>query len=242
MKKSKVLAIFFLILAMALTTCTKKPTSITIPYKEPVCFELFKVYLDTELPPNYVKAVQDAWNNELRYDGIIKRHTWWIGDYTVFVYYHTYITGILHTSYSEVIFFTTTQPKKCIERIHSTITIFKADFLETMTILSKIKTYVYINNYDPVKDEQEAKNIMINYLDEYIEKYKEVSYDGSLIDNLKKSLIDENYIWDWVDHFVYYKSPSDFGGGIIINKLTSKLDFLGSSVFFGTGRRYFPLD
>lgn len=241
MKKSKVLPIFFLILAMPLMTCTKKPTSITTPYKEPVCFDLFNPYLDTELPQNYVKAVQDAWNNELRYDEKIKCHTWLRGDYTVFVYYHTYITGF-DTSYSEVIFFTTTQPKKCIERIHSTITIFKAEFLETMTILSKIKTYVYINNYDPVKDEQEAKNIMISYLDEYIEKYKEVSYNGFLIDNLKKSLIDENYMWDWVDHFVYYKSPSDFGGGIIINKVTSKLDFLGSSVWDGTGRRYFPSD
>jgi hypothetical protein len=111
-----------------------------------------------------------------------------------------------------------------------------------VTTLSKIKTYAYINKYDPVKNEQEAKNIMINYLDEYIEKYKEVSYDGFLIDNLKKSFIEENYTWDWVDHFVYYRSPSDFGGGIIINKLSSKLDFLGSSVFFGTGKRYFPSD
>jgi hypothetical protein len=241
MKKSKVLAIFFLILAMALMTCTKKPTSTTIPYKEPVCFELFKAYLNTELPQNYVKAVQNAWNNELRYDETIKRHTWWIGDYNVFVYDHLY-TFYIDSTYREVIFFTTTNPKKCTKKIYSTITIFKAEFQDTVTILSKIKTYTYINKYDPAKDEQEAKNIMINYLDEYIEKYKDVSYDRFLIDNLKKSLIDENYIRDWVDHFVYSKFPSDFGGGIIINKLSSKLDFLGSSVWDGTGKRYFPSD
>jgi hypothetical protein len=241
MKKSKVLVVFLLILTMALLTCTKKPTSITIPYKEPVRFELFRAYLDMELPEDYVKAVHDAWNNELRYDETIKGYTWWIGDYTVFVYDHLYIFS-MGNIYREVIFFTTTNPKKCTPKIYSTITIFKAEFLETTTILSKIKTYVYINNYDPVKDEQEAKNMMINYLDEYIEKYKEVSYDKFLIDNLKKSLIDENYVWDSVDHFVYYKSPSDFGGGIIINKLTSKLDFLGSSVWDGTGKRYFPSD
>jgi hypothetical protein len=241
MKRSRVLAIFFLILMIALLTCTKKPTSITIPYKEPVRFELFKAYLDMELPEDYVKAVHDAWNNELRYDETIKRHTWWIGDYTVFVYDHLY-TFYTDSTYREVIFFTTTNPKKCTEKVHSTITIFKAEFQDTITKLSKIKTYTYINKYDPVKDKQEAENIMINYLDEYIEKYKEVSYDKFLIDNLKKSLIDENYVWDSVDHFVYYKSPSDFGGGIIINKLSSKLDFLGSSVFFGTGKRYFPSD
>lgn len=241
MRKSKVLAIFFLIMVMALMTCTKKPTSITIPYKEPVRFELFKVYFDVELPENYVKAVHDAWNNELRYDETIKRYTWLIGDYTVFVYDHLY-TFYIDSTYSEVIFFTTTNPKKCTEKVHFTITIFKAEFQDTITKLSKIKTYAYVNNYGPVKNEQEAKDIMMKYLDEYVEKYKQVPYDRYLINNLKEGLVDEDYIRDWVDHFVYYRSPSDFGGGIIINKLSSKLDFLGSSVFFGAGKRYFPSD
>ena len=224
-----------------LVACTKKPTKFEVPYKEPLRFDLYKQYLDVELPANYIKAVQDAWNNELRYDETIKKHTWWIGDYTVFVYNHLYIFYMDSTN-SEVIFFTKTNPKKCTEKVHSTTTIFKAEFQDTITKLSKIKTYVYINRYDPVKDEEEAKDILIKYLDEYIEKYKQVPYDRYLINNLKEGLVEENYIRDWGDHFVYYKSPSDFGGGIIINKLTSKLDFLGSSVFFGTGRRYFPLD
>lgn len=241
MKKARNPVIFLLSLTVTLVACTKKPTSVP-QYREPVRFELFKTYLDVELPQNYVKAVHEAWNNELRNDEKIKCHTWLRGDFTVFVYHHCYITGMLDTTYSEVIFFTTTQPKKCTEKIYSTTTVFKEEFQDTIIKLSRIKTYAYVNNYNPVKNEQEAKNIMINYLDEYIEKYKGISHHSSLIDKLKKALLDENYIRDWVDHFVYWKFPSDFGGGIIINKLSSKLDFLGSSVWFGYGQRYFPQD
>jgi hypothetical protein len=241
MKKSKIPLIPFLILTVALMTCTKKPTTIEIPYKEPVRFELFNNYLDVELPENYVRAVHDAWDNELRYDEKIKNYTWLRGDYMVFVYAHTYLFNV-DTSYREVIFFTTTNPKKCTQKVYSTTTIFEAEFQDTITILSKIKTYAYINRYAPIKNEQEAKGMMTIYLEEYIEKYKQVPYDLYLINNLKEGLVDDNYIQDWVDHFVYYDPSHDFGGGIIINQLSSKLDFLGSSVFFGAGRRYFPVD
>lgn len=241
MKKSRNFGIIFLILMITLIACTKKPTSFEVSYKEPLRFDVYRQYLDVELAPNYIKAVQDAWNNKLRYDEGIKNYTWLKGDYTVFAYFHNY-TFMLHTTYSEVIFFTTTRPKKCTEKVYSTTTTFKAEFKDTIINLSRIRTYSYVNKYDPVISEKEAKNIMINYLDEYIEKYKDVPYDEYLIDNLKKSLINKNDSRDWFDHFVYYDPSHDFGGGIIINKLSSKFEFLGSTVFFGTGKRYFPED
>ena len=241
MKKSRNSGIIFLIFIIILIACTKKPTSFEVPYKEPLRFDLYRQYLDVELPANYIKAVQDAWNNELRYDEGIKNHTWLKGNYTVFAYFHNY-TFKLGTTYSELIFFTATKPQKCTEKVYSTTTIFKAEFEDTTIKLTKIRTYSYVNKHDPVISEEEAKNIMINYLDKYIEKYKDVPYDKYLIDNLKKLLINKNDIRDWFDHFVYYDQPFDFGGGIIINKLSSQLEFLGSTVFFGTGKRYFPED
>jgi len=232
MKKSRNSGIILLILMTTLIACTKKPTRFEVPYKEPLRFDLYRQYLDAELPANYIKAVQDAWNNELRYDETIKRHTWLIGDYTVFVYDHLY-TFYTDSTYREVIFFTTTKSKKCTEKVYSTTTIFKAEFQDTIIKLSRIRTYSYVNKYDPVISEEEAKNIMINYLDEY---------DEYIIDNLKKSLMEKNDIRDWFDHFVYYDPSQDFGGGVIINKLSSKLEFLGNTVFFGAGKRYFPED
>ena len=232
MKKSRNSGIILLILMTTLIACTKKPTRFEVPYKEPLRFDLYRQYLDAELPANYIKAVQDAWNNELRYDETIKRHTWLIGDYTVFVYDHLY-TFYTDSTYREVIFFTTTKSKKCTEKVYSTTTIFKAEFQDTIIKLSRIRTYSYVNKYDPVISEEEAKNIMINYLDEY---------DEYIIDNLKKSLMEKNDIRDWFDHFVYYDPSQDFGWGVIINKLSSKLEFLGNTVFFGAGKRYFPED
>lgn len=195
MKKQVNSAIFFLIVSIVLFSCTKKPTSFEVPYKEPLRFDVYRQYLDVELAANYIKAVQDAWNNELRYDEGIKKYTWLKGDYTVFAYFHNY-TFMFDSTYSEVIFFTTTHPKKCTEKIYSTTTIFKAEFQDTITKLSKIKTYTYINKYDPVKNEQEGKDIMIKYLDEYIKKYEQVLYHRYLINNLKEGLVDENDIRD----------------------------------------------
>jgi len=242
-KRVKNFAILFLILAVISTTCTKKGTTPQAEYKEPLAFDLYKTYEDMPLDSNYVRRVHDTWNNELKDDETVKNNTWLMGDYKVFVYAIGYIYAMGDTSYNEVIFFTTTKPKKCTDKIHTTITVFEADFRDTSINFTKIKTYVYLNKYYPIKNEEEAKGRMSYYLDEYIEKYENVPYDRSLINYLKEGLHGWNsYIRDWANHYVYYKSPGDFGGAIIVNKLSSKLDFLGSSVWMGTGKRYFPSD
>lgn len=235
MKKVEIFAALFVILAIVVTSCTKKATAPHPEYKEPLAFDLYKTYEDMPLDSNYVRRVHDTWNNELKDDETVKNNTWFMGDYKVFVYPHGYIYGMLDTSYNEVLFFTTTKPKKCTDKIHTTITVFEATFRDTSIDLSKIKTYVFVNKYHPIKNETEAKNIMLNYLDEYL-------HYGSLIGYLKQGLQADGYIREWDDHYVYYKSPGDFGGAIIVNKLSSKLDFLGSSVWMGTGKRYFPSD
>jgi hypothetical protein len=76
---------------------------------------------------------------------------------------------------------------------------------------------------------------MIEYLDEYIREY-----DQTTLNYIKKSLQWYHFVWEWGDYFVYYEFPTDFGGAVIVNKLTSQLDFLGSSIFMGHGTRYFP--
>ena len=108
--------------------------------------------------------------------------------------------------------------------------------------LSKIKTYVYVNDYHPIKDEDQAKKIMIDYMDEYIAKFDSIPYDSFLIGQLKSGHQPGRHLKEWGDHYVYYAPPLDFGGAVIVNKLNSKLDFLGTSVSIGSGRRYFPLD
>jgi hypothetical protein len=234
MKKFETFVTVFVILAIVLTSCTKKATTTHPEYKEPLAFEIFKVYEDVPLDTNYAKKVHDTWQNELKDDEVIKNHTWLVGDYKVFIYLHVYMFFV-DTSYYEGIFFTTTKPKKCTEMVHSTITVFEADVRDTIIDFSKIKTYVYVNRCHPIKNGTAAKKIMLDYLDEYL-------HYGSLIGYLKQGLQANGYIRDWGDHYVYEKSPSDFGGAIIINKLTSKLDFLGSSVWMGHGSRYFPID
>lgn len=235
MNRLKRLTTIVLVSGLALTVCTKKVTTPEAQYKEPLSFDLYKTYEDVPLDKNYVKKVHDTWNNELKDDETIKSNTWLVGDYKVFVYAHGYIYGMLDTSYNEILFFTTTKPKKSTDKIHNTITVFEATFWDTSIDLSKIKTYVFVNKYHPIKNETEAKNIMLNYLDEYL------CY-GSLIGYLKEGLQADGYIREWDDHYVYEKTPHDFGGAIIVNKLSSKLDFLGSSVWMGTGKRYFPID
>jgi hypothetical protein len=241
MKKLNSLLQIFLILMVVLTACAKKATTPLPVYHEPLSFEIFKAYEREPLDTDYVKKVHDTWQNDLKDDEVIKNHTWLVGDYKVFVYLHVY-SFFTDTNYYEMLFFTTTQPNKCKEKIHSTITAFKAEFQYTLVKLSKIKTFVNVNNYRPIKNEDEAKGVMIDYLNEYLEIYDTLSYDRYLINELKKYLQEDNYIRDWEDHYVYNKSPGDFGGAIIVNKLTSKLDFLGSSVWMGHGKRYFPSD
>lgn len=244
MNRVKKFVTIFLILVVALTSCAKKATTPHPEYKEPLSFDLYRTLEDVPLDENYVKKVHDTWNNELKDDETIKNNTWLMSDYKVFVYAIGYIYAMGDTSYYEVIFFTTTKPKKCTDKIHTTITVFEADLRDTSIELSKIKTYVYTNKYYPIKNEQEAKNVMLNYLDKYIENYEDVPYDRSLIKWLKKGILGGTFVYirDWGDHYVYEKPPGDFGGAIIVNKLTSKLDFLGSSVWMGTGKRYFPID
>lgn len=241
MKKLNSFLQIFLILMVVFTACTKKATTPVPGYREPLSFEIFKAYEDAPLDSNYVKKVHDTWQNELKDDEIIKNHTWLVGDYRVFVYLHVY-SFFTDPNYFEILFLTTTQPKKCADQIHSTITAFEAEFLDTLVSLTKIETFVNVNDYHPIENEDQAKGIMIDYLNEYIAEYDSLTYDGYLIIYLKEYFLKDNYTWDWEDHYVYYRSPGDFGGAIIVNKLTSKLDFLGSSVWMGHGKRYFPSD
>jgi hypothetical protein len=241
MKRLNNLLHIFLILMIVFTACTKKATTPLPVYKEPLSFEIFKEYEDVPLDTNFVRMVHDTWQNELKDDEVIRNHTWLVGDYKVFIYSHGY-TFFIDTSYDEVLFFTTTQPKKCIDKIHSAIAIFEAKFENTNMRLSKIKIYVYVNTYHPIKNEEEAESIMVDYLDEYLGRGDGIPYDQGLIQELKGDLQADRYIREWGDHYVYVEVPHDFGLAIVVNKLTSKLDFLGTSVWVGHGKRYFPSD
>ena len=241
MKGIRNLSMVFLILAVASTTCTKKGTAPQPEYREPLSFHIFKVYEDMPLDSEYVRKAHDTWDQELKKDWTIATHTWCLGDYRVFVYSHCYWFEV-GASYTEVLFFTTSQPSEAIDKIHSTITVYEADAGTSGIELSKIGTYACLDRFDPIEDETEAKSIMMSYIDQYLEEYSGVPYDSSLMEELKGRLQGGSYIRDWVDHYVCYEHPGDLGGAIIVNKLTSKLDFLGSSVFMGHGRRYFPPD
>lgn len=241
MARAKNLLVFSLILAVASTTCTKKGTAPQPEYREPLSFDIFKMFVDVPLDSDYVIKVHDTWDQELKEDETIAAHTWFLGDYRVFVYSHCYWFEV-GASYTEVIFFTTSQPSGATDKIHCTITVYEADIGTSGAEFSKIETYVYLDRFDPIGNETDAKNTMMYYLDQYLEKYSGLPYDSSLIDELKRGLQGGEYIRHWVDHYVCYEPPSDFGGAVIVNKLTSKLDFLGSSVFMGYGRRYFPPD
>ncbi|MGB2805084.1 MAG: hypothetical protein WBD64_09350 [Candidatus Zixiibacteriota bacterium] len=241
MARAKNLVVLSLILAVASTTCTKKGTTPQHEYREPLSFDIFKMFVDVPLDSEYVRRVRDTWDHELKEDRTIATHTWCLGDYRVFVYSHCYWFEV-GAGYTEVLFFTTSQPSEATDKIHSTITVYEADVGTSGTEFSKIGTYVYLDRFDPIENETEAKNTMMFYIDQYLEKYSGLPYDSSLIDELKRGLQGGEYIRDWIDHYVCYEPPGDFGGAIIVNKLTSQLDFLGSSVFMGYGRRYFPPD
>jgi hypothetical protein len=239
--RAKSLLVFSLILTVASTTCTRKGTTPRHEYREPLFFDLFEMYPCFPPECDYAAKVHDTWDGELKENETIKSHTWFLGDYRVFVYSHGYWASG-DGSYREVLFFTNSEPSKGKEIIHSTITVYEADLTHTGLEFSKIGTYVYLERYRSIENEAEARNTMISYLDQYLEEYSGVPYDSSLIDRLKRRLQGGGYILDRVGHYVRYEPPSDFGGAIIVNKLTSKLDFLGSSVFGGWGRRYFPPD
>ena len=235
------LSVFLVILVLASANCAKKGTAPQPEYREPLSFDIFKIYMDVPLDSEYVRKVHDTWDQELKKDRTIATHTWSLGNYKVFVYFHGYWASG-DGSYVEILFFTDSEPGKGKEIIHSTITVYEADLSHTGLELSKIGTYVYINRYHPIKNEAEARDTMIAYLDQYLAEYSGARHDSLLIDQYKRRLQGGGYIRDWVGHYVHYESPSDLGGSIIVNKLTSKLDFLGSSVFMGRGRRYFPPD
>jgi hypothetical protein len=230
-------ALGLLVLMLVFSACAKKSTRPEPEYRGPLAFDLYKWHPELgKLDSNYVRRVYEAWDNELRDDVTIKNHTWLVGDYKVLVYYHGYIEGMRGTRHDEVVFFTTTKPKSSRDKVHCTITPFSADFRDTNQAFSKIQTYVYAEKYRPIKGGEEAAiNLMIEYLDQYIAELGQTPLTW-----VKKSLQRYHYAWEWGDHYVYYESPGDFGGAIIVNKLTSKLDFLGSSVWFGPGMRYLP--
>jgi hypothetical protein len=92
--------------------------------------------------------------------------------------------GMLGTRHDEVVFFTTTKPKSGRDKVHCTITPFETDFRDTINAFSKIKTYVYVNRYRPIKGGEEAAiDLMIGYLDECIREY-----DQTTLNYIKRSL------------------------------------------------------
>lgn len=241
MKKIRNRGIFFLVIMFLLLACSKKGTRYEIKYREPVSFDIFKQFEDAELPSEYVNFCKEIWNNELKDDKEIKENTWKKGDYTVFVYLHDYISSMVGVSYNELIFFTTTRPVGKEKMIYSTITPFEFEYYPDHKV-EKIKTYIFVNDYNPIESEEEAKQLMKKYLDEYAEKYKDDKYTNEIIEAIKWHLEYWDYTWEYTDHSVFLQPPVDFGGSIIVNKQSSILDFLGSSIWMGTGQRYFPID
>ncbi len=241
MKKLKLFLLIFLIFSVVLTACTKKSTKCIPEYREPLSFRIFLPYEDTSEDDEYVKKIHATWQSELKDDEIIKSNTWLVGDYRVLVYLHGY-SIILGSSYYEMLFLTTTQPKDSTDQIQTTITPFVAELNPKLVNLTKIETFINVNDYDHIENEDEAKNIMIDYLDEYIAEYDTLSYDEYQLSHLKEYLKEDNFTLDSEDHYIYFRFPGDFGGAIIVNRLSSKLDFLGTSVWFGYGKRFFPSD
>jgi hypothetical protein len=238
---AKYLVVFFIILALSSTTCSRKGTEPQKEYREPLSFAVFEVVPCGPPECDYIGKVHDTWEDELKGDETIKTHTWSLGDYRVFVYFHGYWASG-DGSYREVLFFTDSEPCKEKDVIHSTITVYEQYFSQTDLQFSKIGTYVFTNPYHPIENHAEARDIMIAYLDQYLAEYSGAIHDSLLIDQYKTHLQSGGRISDWTGHYVHYESPGDLGGTIIVNKLTSRLDFLGSSVFGGWGRRYFPPD
>ena len=241
MKTIKLFPLFFLIFAIIMTACTKKSTKPVPEYREPLSFEIFKPYEDQTLDSDYVNKIHDTWQNELKDDEVIKNHTWMMGDYRVLVYLHGY-SILLGSSYYEMLFITTTEPKDSTDQIQTTITPFVAVLGPKPLSLTKIATFVNVNGYHPIANEDEAISIMIDYLNEYIAQCDTFHYDTSLLSRLKEYLQEDDFTFDSEDHYIYFRPPGDFGGAIIVNRLTSKLDFLATSVWFGYGKRYFPSD
>jgi hypothetical protein len=241
MKKLQLFALFLLILAVGLTACTNKSTKPKPQYCEPLSFRIFLPYEDTSETDEYVEKIHETWQNELKDDEIIKNHTWLVGDYRVLVYLHGY-TIALGGGYYEMLFITTTQPKDSTDQIQTTITPFVAKLDPRLGNLTKIKTFVNVNDRDPIENQDEAISIMRDYLDEYITEYDTLSHDEYQLSLLKEYLEEDNSISDSEDHYIYFRLPGDFGGAIIVNRLTSKLDFLGTSVVTSYGKRFFPTD
>jgi hypothetical protein len=231
--------IVFLIIMVLVVACSKKVTK-PVEYEAPLLFEIFKQFEDYELPKEYVDFCKEIWNNELKNDEKIKENTWMKGGYTVFVYNHNYFADEVSRDHNELIFFTTTRPVGKENQIYSTVTPFKLKYYPDFEA-EKLKTYIFVNDHDPIESEEEAKDLMMKYLDQYIEKYKD-GYNEELIKIIKYYLEYYNYTWEYTDHSVFFVTAGDFGGGIIVNKQSSALDFLGSSVYMGTGKRYFPVD
>ena len=243
-----VLAIILLSILM-LFACSKKVTKPPPEYREPLSFEFYRMVLSFPVDSVYAQRMYDTWENELKDDEIIKNHTWMIGDYRVAVYLHYYAAGLIDppdTSIIDIAFFTTSRADRDTNEIHTTITIFQVDFLDansvftnywdTTAILTKIKTWAYVDSFSPIKNEEQARQIMNDYLDDYIDLYSILTY-------LKGSLNSTPYIWDeFIGHVAFFRPPSDFGGAIIVSKLTSKLNFLATSTWsFGLrGDRCYP--
>ncbi len=238
----KIIEIVILAILLLMLACAQKLLKTKSEYREPVVFEIFNGWAEL---PDFVNYCKEIWNEELRYDESIMENTWKKGDYSVFVYVHFYIQGIGDTSYNELIFITTTNPIGFSRLVYSTVTPFKFEDYPDYKA-EKIKTYVFINHFVQLESKEEAKQLMNQYLDDYIEEYKDDSYNKYLIQSIKDYLLTEDFweyrFYEYADHFVFYEPPGDFGGGIIVNKKTSTLDFLGSSVWMGTGTRYFPIN
>jgi len=240
MEKLKIIrikVIVFLVIMVLVVACSKKVTK-PVEYEAPLLFEIFKQFEDYELPKEYVDFCKEIWNNELKKDEKIKENTWMKGDYTVFVYDHSYIECVQGASYIELIFFTTTRPIGKERKIYSTITPFKFK-CDPDYEAEKIKTYTFINDYDPIESEEEAKQLMKDYLDEYAAKNEDDKY---VFEDIKEDLEYWDYTWEYTDHSVFYEDPGDFGGSIIVNKQSSALDFLASNACMGPFKRYFPVD
>ncbi|MCJ7497139.1 MAG: hypothetical protein MUO78_03250 [candidate division Zixibacteria bacterium] len=242
MKRTKIVKIGEIVISaliLLMLACIEDITKFKIEYKDPISFEIFGQ--EYGLSEEYENFCKEVWNNELRYDINIRENTWKRGDYTVFVYAQCYSCQ----EYYELIFFTTTKPVGLAKQVYSTVTPFKFEDYPDFKA-EKIKTYIFINHFDPVESKEEAKQLMNKYLDGYIEEYKDDPYNKHQIQSIKNYLLTDDfweyYFWEYADHFIFYVPPSDFGGGIIVNKETSALDFLGSSVWMGTGKRYFPAD
>ena len=171
MIRARSMALVVLAILLAVSACAKKSTRPEPEYKEPLSFDIFKLFPDMTLDSVYVRKVFDAWNNELKDDEAIKEHTWLVGEYNVFVYNHGYIYGMRNTRHDEVLFLTTTQPRKGTDKVHRTVTAFQVDFREPDYEFSKIHTYVFVNHYHQVVNETEAKNTMLYFLEKYLDEY-----------------------------------------------------------------------